>query len=124
MRIAEPRRCLRCGSTERLQRHHVIPKALARKVGPDYWDLYSSMNFIACDPPAGFQEAAERWARLPHYTQRLCEDCHKDVPREIKSLFRETREAEQSQCQCTTCKFFRGFDLGNLFEWFAPEAQL
>lgn len=124
MKVAERKRCLRCGSTEELQHHHVIPRALRRRVGPDYWKLHSSTEFIGCDPPEAFQEAADRWAKLPHYTQRLCPNCHQDVHREIDLLFQRMREAEQFQCQCIKCKFFRNFDLGNLFAWFVPDSPL
>jgi len=117
------RRCLRCGSAERVQHHHVIPKALARNIGLDYWNLYASGKFVGCEPPQGFQEVAERWAALPHYTQRLCERCHDEVDHERKVLFKRIWEARRSQCGCFDCEYLREFDLGNLFVWFAPESS-
>ena len=118
------RQCLRCESSDKLQHHHVIPKALRRRVGPDYWNLFASVQFVDCEPPPGYRNVADRWAALPHYTQRLCAACHRQVHREIKTLDRRMREAQRSRCQCFECQFFREFDLGNLFEWFAPESPL
>jgi hypothetical protein len=113
--------CVRCGSSQGLQHHHIIPKALAKKAGPDYWNLFSSTKFIGCEPPKGFQEAADRWTALPHKTQLLCADCAKQVHKEIRDISKRIRQAQQSKCQCFECQFFRSFDLGNLYSWFAPE---
>jgi len=124
MSITKLRCCARCGITEGLQRHHIIPKTKARRVGPDYWNLYSSTKFIGCDPPQGFQEAADRWASLPHQTQLLCQKCSKEVHREIRILFKRQWQAVRTECQCFECQFFRDFDLGNLFAWFVPDSPL
>lgn len=125
-------RCLRCGSTNQLTHHHVIPRALSRKVGASYWKLFASIKIDWDTFPAEslwkFQESAKRWESLPHYTQRLCFDCHEQVHREIKMLGKQIREAQchkcNSQCDFFECEFWRQFDLGNLFVWFAPESVL
>lgn len=127
--LKDPGHCLRCGSTQQLTHHHIIPKALARMVGPDYWNLYTSVKVNWDTLPAEsllkFHESAERWASLPHYTQRLCAECHERVHREIGVLDRRIREAQRHQCDSHCdffeCEFWRQFDFGNLFVWFAPE---
>lgn len=124
--------CLRCESVQRLTHHHVIPKTLAKIVGPDYWNLYASVIIDWHTLPTyallKFQKSAERWASLPHYTQRLCAKCHAQVHREIRILDKRMREAQRhkcnSDCNFFECEFWRQFDLGNLFAWFAPESAL
>ncbi|NVM24119.1 MAG: hypothetical protein HWN68_20365 [Desulfobacterales bacterium] len=119
-------RCLRCGSTQYLTHHHVIPKTLARMVRPDYWNLYASVEVdwdtLSAESRLRFQESAERWASLPHYTQRLCAECHERAHREIGMLDKRIQEAQHHQCDshCDLfeCEFWRQFDLGNLFAWF------
>jgi hypothetical protein len=131
-RFIDRRHCLRCGRMQRLTRHHVIPKALARMVGPDYWNLYASVKVDRDALPAEsllkFQDSARRWASLPHYTQRLCAQCHNEVHREIRILDKRIWEAQRHQCDSHCdffeCEFWRQFDLGNLFVWFAPESPL
>jgi len=125
-------RCLRCRSTQQLTHHHVIPKALARIVGPDYWNLYASdevdWDTLPAESRLMFQESAKRWMSLPHYTQRLCAKCHEQVHREIGILGKRIQEAQRhrcdSHCDFFKCAFWRQFDLGNLFTWFAPESEL
>jgi len=131
-RFVDRRHCLRCGSTQHLAHHHVIPKALAKMAGPDYWNLYASVEVDWDTLPAKsrlvFQRSAERWASLPHYTQRLCDRCHEQVRREIGILDKRIRKAQHHQCDSHCdffeCEFWRQFDLGNLFTWFAPESEL
>lgn len=120
-------RCLRCGSTERLTHHHVIPRALARTVEPDYWEM-SIAGDVTSEVRETLARASERFRTMPHYTQRLCESCHRQVHREIVILSKRKWEAERHQCnsECDflECEFWRQFDLGNLFQWFAPESPL
>jgi len=131
-RLIERGRCLRCRSTQQLTHHHVIPKTLTRMVGPDYWNLYASVKVDWDTLPAEsllkFQESAKRWASLPHYTQLLCAECHERVHREIGILDKRIREVQRHQCDSHCdffeCEFWRQFDLGNLFVWFAPESAL
>jgi len=101
-------------------------------VGLGYWNLYASVKVnwdtLPADSLLAFQKSAERWAALPHYTQRLCAKCHKQMHREIMILDRRIREAQHHQCDLACdvfeCEFWRQFDLGNLFTWFAPESPL
>lgn len=131
-RFTDRGHCLRCGSTQHLTHHHVIPKALVSIVGPEYWDLYASAKVdwdtLPADSRLMFQRSVERWASLPHYTQRLCARCHEQVHREIGILDKRIREAQRHQCNSHCdffeCEFWRQFDLGNLFTWFAPESVL
>ena len=131
-RLIDRRCCLRCGTTQQLTHHHVIPKKLARMVGLDYWDLYASVkadwDILSAESRLKFKESAERWASLRHYTQRLCVECTKQAHREIKILDKRIREAQRHQCNSHCdffeCEFWRQFDLGNLFVWFAPESTL
>ncbi len=127
------RYCLRCGSTQqRLTHHHVIPKSLVKRVGADYWNLYASVtmdwNTLPTSSLLAFQRAAERWVSLPHYTQRFCDKCHEQVHREIGILGKRVWEAQWHQCDSNCdffeCEFWRQFDIGNLFVWFAPESTL
>lgn len=131
-RFVDRRHCLRCGTTQQLTHHHVIPKKLAKMVGLDYWNLYASVkvdwDILPVESCLKFKESAERWAFLPHYTQRLCAECAKQVHRETKILAKRIREAQRHQCDSHCdffeCEFWRQFDLGNLFSWFAPESAL
>lgn len=131
-RFVDRRRCLRCGSTQHLTHHHVIPKALARIVGPDYWNLYASVEVdwdtLPTESRLKFKASAERWASLPSYYQWLCAECHKQVHREIGILDKRIWNAQRHQCDTNCnffeCEFWRQFDLGNLFTWFAPESEL
>ncbi|PIX27477.1 MAG: hypothetical protein COZ67_02140 [Chloroflexi bacterium CG_4_8_14_3_um_filter_45_15] len=131
-RLIDRRHCLRCGSAQQLTRHHVIPKALARMVGPGYWNLYASLNMdwdaLPAESMLKFRDSAERWTSLPHYTQRLCAECHNEMHREIIIVDKRIREAQRHQCDShcdfLECEFWRQFDLGNLFVWFAPESPL
>lgn len=131
-RLIDRGRCLRCSSTEQLTHHHIIPKTLSKIVGSDYWNLYASIKVDWDTLPAEsllkFQASAEWWASLPHHTHRLCAECHKRVHREIGILDKRIREAQRHQCDSHCdffeCEFWRQFDLGNLFVWFAPESAL